>query len=84
MSLVRLAAHLEAVCDISYTRPVAIRMRHHHHMMPLLHQALRQLVNVIFYAAKIGEEKVADHEDAEVGGPLRFICLWVAIASARS
>lgn len=32
--------------------------------MPLRQQALRQLVDVVFHAAKIGVEKVRHHQDA--------------------
>ena len=57
--------HLEAVGDITNAGAVTIRVSHHHNMVATVQQALEELVDVVLDAPKVGEEKVADHEDAQ-------------------
>lgn len=48
------------------------------HLVPLVYQALRELIDVILHAAKVGVEKVADHQHTMANAALgpAPCCCW--------
>lgn len=55
--------HLKSISQVPDALPPAIGMGGNHHLVSLLNQTLRKLVDMTFYSSHIGVEEVRHHAD---------------------
>lgn len=58
---------LQSVGHVPHAAPVAVGVREHRHLVPALHEPLRQGVHVKLHAPRVREKKIRHHQHA-VGG----------------